>query len=84
MGSPTSITSLPVCENLPCLAEDVLDLMKEGKSAQIIRDSIPAVLATDLGNCWARFVAGQDDRDAFTAAYEKVFQDYAAGYYNSN
>lgn len=83
MGSPTSITSLPISENLPCLAADVLDFMAEGKNAQAIYVFIPAALSTDLGNCWARFVAGQDDRATFTEAYEQVFQDYAAGYYSS-
>lgn len=81
MGSPTSIVTLPTSEKLPCLAVDVIDLMQKGQNCQAIYVYIPSVLSTDLGNCWARFVAGQDDRETFTKAYEEVFKNYADGFY---
>jgi len=82
MGSPTSIVTLELSENLPKLAADVVNLMKEGRASESMYQYMPIVIASDLEEAWARFVAGDLSRDEFTQRYQEIFKDYAAGKYN--
>ena len=82
MGSPTAITSLEVSENLPAIAQDVMNLMAEGKNAESLYTYMPSVLQTDLEKIWAEFVGQQITRDEFTEQYQQIFKDYADGKYN--
>lgn len=82
MGSPTSIVTLELSENLPAIAADVVNLMKESKASESMYTWIPSVLQTDLEEAWARFVAQNYSREEFTTRYQEIFSDYAAGKYN--
>lgn len=81
MGSPTSIVSLEVSDDLPALGKDVVALMKEGRASESMYQFMPSVIMTDLEEAWAKFVAGNLDRAAFTERYEQIFKDYADGVY---
>lgn len=81
MGSPTSIVTLELSENLPAIAADVVNLMKEGRASESMYTYIPSVLQTDLEEAWARFVAQNYSREEFTKRYEEIFSNYAAGKY---
>lgn len=82
MGSPTSIVTLELSDNLPAIAADVVNLMKEGRASESMYTYIPSVLQTDLEEAWARFVAQNFTREEFTKRYQEIFADYAAGKYN--
>ena len=82
MGSPTSIVTLELSQNLPAIAADVVNLTKEGRASESMYSYIPSVLQTDLEEAWARFVAQNFSREEFTKRYEEIFSDYAAGNYN--
>ena len=81
MGNPTSIESLEISENLPKLPTDVLALVEQGKIAEDLYFSMPSVIYTDIEENWAKFVAGAETRDEFTARYKEIFKNYANGYY---
>lgn len=81
MGNPTSITTLEASENMPKLAVDVVNVMKEGRGAESMFEWMPVNMHPDLEQAWAMFVAGEYDRDQFTERYEQIFKDYAAGLY---
>lgn len=81
MGSPTSVITLEVSENLPALGKDVIALMQEGRASESMYQFMPAVIMTDLEEAWARFVAKDFTREAFTERYEQIFKDYADGFY---
>ena len=82
MGSPTSVITLGISENLPALGKDVIDLMKEGRASESMYQFMPAVIMTDLEEAWARYVAQSFSRDEFTKRYEQIFKDYAEGFYD--
>lgn len=82
MGSPTSIVTLELSENLPAIAADVVNLMKENKASESMYTWIPSVLQTDLEEVWARFVGQNITREEFTKRYQEIFANYAAGKYN--
>lgn len=81
MGNPTSITTLEASDNMPKLAVDVVNVMKEGRGAESMFEWMPVNMHPDLEQAWAMFVAGEYDRDQFTERYEQIFKDYAAGLY---
>ena len=81
MGSPTSVITLPVSESLPQLGKDVIALMQEGRASESMYQFMPAVITSDLEEAWARYVAQDLDRAAFTARYQQIFKDYADGFY---
>jgi ABC-type glycerol-3-phosphate transport system substrate-binding protein len=81
MGSPTSIVTLELSDNLPKLAADVVETMKAGKGAESMFEWTPIKLYPDLEEAWARFVAGSFTREEFTARYQKIFKDYSEGFY---
>ncbi len=82
MGNPTSIVTLELSENLPKIPSDVVELMQKGNSAESLYTYMPAVIESDIEEAWARFVAQNYTRDEFTARYQEIFADYAAGKYN--
>lgn len=82
MGSPTAVVSLEVSENLPAIAADVVALMKDGKASESMHTYMPVEIQTDMQKNWAEFVGQQITREQFTAQYEQIFKDYAAGKYN--
>ncbi len=82
MGSPTSVITLEVSDQLPALGKDVIALMQEGRAAESMYQFMPAVIRTDLEEAWARYVAQSFSREQFTKRYEQIFKDYADGFYD--
>lgn len=79
MGNPTSITTLEASDNMPKLAVDVVNVMKEGRGAESMFEWMPVNMHPDLEQAWAMFVAGEYDRDQFTERYEQIFQGLRCG-----
>ncbi len=81
-GCPTAITTLKISEKLPALAQQVMELMKEDKTAEVSYIFMPRSISTDMEEAWSKFVGEQYSKDEFTQAYEKIFKDYASGMYD--
>ncbi|HWS30720.1 MAG TPA: ABC transporter substrate-binding protein [Clostridia bacterium] len=82
MGSPTSIVTLELSENLPAVAADVVNIMKENRASESMYEWMPAVITQDLEEAWAKFVAGELSRDEFTVRYQEIFKNYSEGFYD--
>lgn len=82
MGSPTSVTTLPVSDDLPLLGKDVIQYMKDDKAAESMYTFMPVVIQSDLEEAWARYVGQNLTREQFTERYEQIFKDYADGFYD--
>ena len=82
MGSPTSITSLEISDKLPCIAQDVVQMMKDGKGSESMYEFMPSILGVDMEELWSLYVGQQISREDFCKRYQEIFTNYANGYYD--